>query len=135
MKDTASNHSGGTGGTPVNTPPASASPHEEHIPVRRRSKGTRSVDERKPDRLSLFGSPFATTLGKHARKPAPKLSKCVLDFRAFSVYVLTVLCTALVLGRSPKRTGTPWARFPGSARSGHQAVLARQTARTSSRRK
>ena len=74
MKDTASNHSGGT---PVNTPPASASPHEENMPVRRRSKGAKSVDERKQDRLSLFGSPFASSLGKHARKPAPKLSKCV----------------------------------------------------------
>lgn len=45
--------------------------------MRRRSKGAKSVDERKPDRLSLFGTPFASTLGKHARKPAPKLSKYV----------------------------------------------------------
>ncbi|RPD67460.1 hypothetical protein L226DRAFT_529790 [Lentinus tigrinus ALCF2SS1-7] len=70
LMDTASNHSAGT---PLNSPPASASPVDETVPVRRRSKGTRSIDERKPDRLSLFGSSFTGTLGKH-RKPAPRLS-------------------------------------------------------------
>ncbi|KAI0694374.1 hypothetical protein C8T65DRAFT_585044 [Cerioporus squamosus] len=69
-KDTASNHSAGT---PLNSPPPSASPVDDSVPVRRRSKGARSIDERKPDRLSLFGSSFTGTLGKH-RKPAPKLS-------------------------------------------------------------
>ncbi|KAH9939312.1 uncharacterized protein BXZ73DRAFT_43776 [Epithele typhae] len=68
-KDTASNHSSGT---PV-TPSPSASPHDEQNPVRRRSKG-KSVDDRKGDRLSLFGSSFSGTLGKSNRKPAPRLS-------------------------------------------------------------
>ena len=63
-------------GTPVNTPPPSASPVDESVPVRRRSKGAKSVDDKKPDRLSLFGASFTGTLGKH-RKPAPKLSKYV----------------------------------------------------------
>ncbi|KAJ8489269.1 hypothetical protein ONZ51_g3007 [Trametes cubensis] len=71
VKDTASLHSGS--GTPANSPPASASPVEELQPVRRRSKGSRSIDERKPDRLSLFGASFTGTLGKH-RKPPPRLS-------------------------------------------------------------
>ncbi|KAI0371457.1 hypothetical protein BV20DRAFT_1120507 [Pilatotrama ljubarskyi] len=70
LKDNASQHSGGT---PVNTPPASASPVDELQPVRRRSKGNRSIDGSKPDRLSLFGASFTGTLGKH-RKPPPRLS-------------------------------------------------------------
>ncbi len=63
-------------GTTVNSPPPSASPVDETIPVRRRSKGSKSVDDnnRKSDRLSLFGASFTGTLGKH-RKPAPRLSK------------------------------------------------------------
>ncbi|TBU45202.1 hypothetical protein BD309DRAFT_989737 [Dichomitus squalens] len=60
-------------GTPVSSPPPSASPNDETIPIRRRSKGSRSVDDKKPDRLSLFGASFTGTLGKH-RKPAPRLS-------------------------------------------------------------
>ncbi|KAI0677703.1 hypothetical protein C8Q78DRAFT_106103 [Trametes maxima] len=70
LKDNASQHSGGT---PAHSPLASASPVDELQPVRRRSKGNRSIDERKPDRLSLFGASFTGTLGKH-RKPAPRLS-------------------------------------------------------------
>ncbi|KAL7282752.1 hypothetical protein ACG7TL_004227 [Trametes sanguinea] len=71
LQDNASQHSSGT---PVNTPPASASPVDELQPVRRRSKGSKGTDERKPDRLSLFGASFTGTLGKH-RKPPPRLSK------------------------------------------------------------
>ncbi|KAI0832877.1 hypothetical protein BC628DRAFT_1348696 [Trametes gibbosa] len=71
LKDTASQHSGG--GTPVTSPDTLASPEGEQQPVRRRSKGNRSIDERKPDRLSLFGASFTGTLGKH-RKPPPRLS-------------------------------------------------------------
>ncbi|KAI1795003.1 hypothetical protein LXA43DRAFT_993043 [Ganoderma leucocontextum] len=65
-----------SGGTPVNSPPSSSSPVDEAAPVRRRSKGSKSVDDnnnRKSDRLSLFGASFTGTLGKH-RKPAPRLS-------------------------------------------------------------
>ncbi|KAI0638634.1 hypothetical protein C8Q77DRAFT_1092036 [Trametes polyzona] len=71
LKDTSSQHSGG--GTPVTSPDALGSPGDEQQPVRRRSKGNRSIDERKPDRLSLFGASFTGTLGKH-RKPPPRLS-------------------------------------------------------------
>ncbi|CDO77198.1 hypothetical protein BN946_scf184747.g11 [Trametes cinnabarina] len=70
IQDNASQHSAGT---PVNSPPASASPVDEQQPVRRRSKGGKGVEERKPDRLSLFGASFTGTLGKH-RKPPPRLS-------------------------------------------------------------
>ncbi|PIL37615.1 hypothetical protein GSI_01309 [Ganoderma sinense ZZ0214-1] len=64
-----------SGGTPVNSPPLSTSPVDEAAPVRRRSKGNKSVDDnnKKSDRLSLFGASFTGTLGKH-RKPAPRLS-------------------------------------------------------------
>lgn len=65
-----------SGGTPVNSPPPSASPVDETAPVRRRSK-SKSVEDsntKKSDRLSLFGASFTGTLGKH-RKPAPRLSK------------------------------------------------------------
>ncbi|KAI0774696.1 hypothetical protein BD413DRAFT_302983 [Trametes elegans] len=75
LKDNASQHSGGT---PVNSPPVSASPVDETQPVRRRSKGNRSIDERRPDRLSLFGASFTGTLGKH-RKPPPRLSNVGLE--------------------------------------------------------
>ncbi|TFK94901.1 hypothetical protein K466DRAFT_579615 [Polyporus arcularius HHB13444] len=69
-KDNASNHSAGTS---LNSPLPSSSPVDDSAPVRRRSKSTKSIDERKAsDRLSLFGSSFTGTLGKH-RKPAPKL--------------------------------------------------------------
>ncbi|KAL1940059.1 hypothetical protein VTO73DRAFT_9394 [Trametes versicolor] len=71
IKDSASQNSGG--GTPVTTPDALGSPDREQQPVRRRSRGNGSIDERKPDRLSLFGASFTGTLGKH-RKPAPRLS-------------------------------------------------------------
>ena len=64
-----------SGGTPVNSPPPSSSPVDEAVPLRRRSKGNKSVDDsKKTDRLSLFGASFTGTLGKH-RKPAPRLSK------------------------------------------------------------
>ncbi|KAI8989868.1 hypothetical protein BD414DRAFT_460138 [Trametes punicea] len=70
VQDNASQHSGGT---PVSSPLTSAFPVDELQPARRRSKGSRSGDERRPDRLSLFGASFTGTLGKH-RKPAPRLS-------------------------------------------------------------
>ena len=63
-----------SGGTPVNSPPPSASPVDEAAPVRRRSKGSVDDSHKKSDRLSLFGASFTGTLGKH-RKPAPRLSK------------------------------------------------------------
>ena len=70
LKDSSSRHSRDFSGTPISSPVPLGS---EVAPTRRSSKKG-SGDERKPsDRLSLFGSPFSSSLGK-SRKPPPRLS-------------------------------------------------------------
>lgn len=55
----------------------------DEAPPKRRHSKKRSTDERKAsDRLSLFGGSFTGAIGKKARKPVPRLSRCVFHYLA-----------------------------------------------------
>ncbi|CAL1699992.1 unnamed protein product [Somion occarium] len=77
LKDTSSSrHSRDIATTPISASPNNDTKSEfadELPPVRRRSKKGGDGERKASDRLSLFGSPFASTIGK-SRKPPPRLS-------------------------------------------------------------
>lgn len=73
----SSRHSKESSRVTLNDGSSKLSAGDEAAPVRRHSKKKSGDDRGKGDRLSLFGGSIGGAIAKKARKPVPRLSRCV----------------------------------------------------------